>query len=89
MTPIPKAPCTDMVTTWALKGLLYHDFGQYVPLPLFLYLKLPFTSQELVERPRAALAVKPGEARLNGTWNQLAVSRNWGPFTGVWGSFLG
>ena len=23
----PKAPCTDMVVTWALKGLLYHDFG--------------------------------------------------------------
>ena len=28
--PYPKAPCTDMVTTWALKGLLYHDFGAYV-----------------------------------------------------------
>ena len=27
---VPKAPCTDMVTTWALKGLLYHDFGAYV-----------------------------------------------------------
>ena len=26
----PKAPCTDIVTTWALKGLLYHDFGAYV-----------------------------------------------------------
>ena len=28
--PNPKAPCTDMVTTWALKGLLYHDFGACV-----------------------------------------------------------
>ena len=26
---VPKAPCTEMVTTWALKGLLYHDFGAY------------------------------------------------------------
>ena len=28
--PFPKAPCTDMVATWAFKGLLYHDFGAYV-----------------------------------------------------------
>ena len=27
---IPMAPCTDMVTTWALKGLLCHDFKAYV-----------------------------------------------------------
>ena len=27
---IPKGPCTIMVTNWALKGLLYHDFGAYV-----------------------------------------------------------
>ena len=26
---VPKVPCTDMVATWASKGLLYHDFGAY------------------------------------------------------------
>ena len=26
----PKAPCTIFASTWALKGLLYHDFGAYV-----------------------------------------------------------
>ena len=26
----PKGPCRYMVGTWALKGLLYHDFGAYV-----------------------------------------------------------
>ena len=25
--PAPKAPCSFMVDTWALKGLPYHDFG--------------------------------------------------------------
>ena len=30
VSSFPKAPCTDMVTTWALKGLLYHGFGAYV-----------------------------------------------------------
>ena len=28
--PNPKAPCSFMVDTWALKGLQYHDFGVYV-----------------------------------------------------------
>ena len=26
---IPKGPCRYMVYAWALKGLLYHDFGYY------------------------------------------------------------
>ena len=25
-----EALCIDMVTTWALNGLLYHDFGAHV-----------------------------------------------------------
>ena len=28
--PHPKAPCSFIVDTWALKGLPYHDFGAYV-----------------------------------------------------------
>ena len=28
--PIPKAPCSFIVDTWALKALPYHDFGVYV-----------------------------------------------------------
>ena len=28
--PYPKGPCRYMVDTWAVKGLLYHDFGAYV-----------------------------------------------------------
>ena len=28
--PRPKASCTEMVTSWALKGLLCHDFVAYV-----------------------------------------------------------
>ena len=27
---LPKGPCTHMVYTWALKGLLYHDLGTHV-----------------------------------------------------------
>ena len=27
---LPKAPCSFMVDTWALKGVRYHDFGAYV-----------------------------------------------------------
>ena len=26
----PKAPCSVLVCTWALKGLAYHDFGAHV-----------------------------------------------------------
>ena len=26
----PKAPCSFIVNTWAVKGLPYHDFGGYV-----------------------------------------------------------
>ena len=26
----PQGPCSHIVTTWVLKGLLYHDFGAYV-----------------------------------------------------------
>ena len=25
-----KGPCTCIITTWALQGLLYHDFGAYI-----------------------------------------------------------
>ena len=28
--PYPKAPCSFIVHTWALKGLPYHTFGVYV-----------------------------------------------------------
>ena len=28
--PSPKAPCSFIVDTWALKGLPYRDFGVYV-----------------------------------------------------------
>ena len=44
----PKAPCTDIVTTWALRGLLYHDFGAYVytivVLEAFGYISLTCSS---------------------------------------------
>ena len=32
----PQGPCTSIETTWAQKGLLYHDFGAYVCTPMIL-----------------------------------------------------
>ena len=47
-----KSPCRYMVGTWALKGLLYHDFGAYVYTIVVLG---PFGNSLLV----CALPTKP------------------------------